>query len=84
MELKISGNIVQTENVVAVIEGSEKPNEYIVISSHLDHEGEKMELFTMELMIMVQVQLEYLKLQKLFKMLYYRVIDRSDQLSFYI
>ena len=25
MELKISGNIVQTENVVAVIEGSEKP-----------------------------------------------------------
>ena len=41
MELKISGNIVQTENVVAVIEGSEKPNEYIVISSHLDHEGEK-------------------------------------------
>ena len=41
MELNISGNIVQTENVVAVIEGSEKPNEYIIISSHLDHEGEK-------------------------------------------
>ena len=41
MELKISGNIVQTENVVAVIEGSEKPDEYIIISSHLDHEGEK-------------------------------------------
>ena len=41
MELNISRNIVQTENVVAVIEGSEKPDEYIIISSHLDHEGEK-------------------------------------------
>ena len=41
MKLNISGDIVQTENVVAVIEGSEKPNEYIIISSHLDHEGEK-------------------------------------------
>ena len=41
MNLNISGNIVETENVVSVIEGSEKPNEYIIISSHLDHEGEK-------------------------------------------
>ena len=41
MKLNISGDIVQTENVVAVIEGSEKPNEYVIISSHLDHEGEK-------------------------------------------
>ena len=41
MKLNISGNIVETENVVSVIEGSEKPNEYIIISSHLDHEGEK-------------------------------------------
>lgn len=30
---------VQSENVVAIIKGSEKPNEYIVISSHLDHVG---------------------------------------------
>ncbi len=30
-----------SENVVAFIEGSEKPNEYIVISAHLDHEGVK-------------------------------------------
>ncbi|ETN95913.1 Peptidase family M28 [Zhouia amylolytica] len=30
---------VDTENVVSVIKGSEKPNEYIVISSHLDHIG---------------------------------------------
>ena len=36
MELNISGNVVQTENVVAIVEGSEKPNEYIIISSHLD------------------------------------------------
>ena len=30
-----------SENVVAYIEGSEKPNEYIVISAHLDHNGVK-------------------------------------------
>ncbi|HET8737212.1 MAG TPA: M28 family peptidase [Pricia sp.] len=30
---------VDSENVVALIEGSEKPNEYLVISSHLDHIG---------------------------------------------
>lgn len=39
MELKIKGKKVATENVVAVIKGSEFPNEYIVISSHLDHIG---------------------------------------------
>ena len=32
---------VSSENVVAFIEGSEKPNEIIVISAHLDHEGIK-------------------------------------------
>ena len=41
MELSIKGNLVQTENVVAIIEGSTLPEEYIVISSHLDHEGVK-------------------------------------------
>ena len=41
MELSIKGNPVQTENVVAIIEGSTLPEEYIVISSHLDHEGVK-------------------------------------------
>jgi hypothetical protein len=30
---------VTSENVVAVIKGSEKPDEYLVISSHLDHIG---------------------------------------------
>ncbi|MCK0131067.1 M28 family metallopeptidase [Flavobacteriaceae bacterium F08102] len=30
---------VDSENVVAFIKGSEKPDEYIVISSHLDHIG---------------------------------------------
>lgn len=39
MELTIKGNPVATENVVAIIEGSTKPEEYIVISSHLDHVG---------------------------------------------
>jgi Zn-dependent M28 family amino/carboxypeptidase len=32
---------VGSENVVAFIKGSEKPDEYIVISAHLDHEGIK-------------------------------------------
>ena len=32
---------VISENVVAYIKGSEKPNEVIVISAHLDHEGVK-------------------------------------------
>lgn len=31
--------LVDTENVVAVIEGIEKPEEYVIVSSHLDHIG---------------------------------------------
>ncbi|NAY91155.1 M28 family peptidase [Muricauda sp. JGD-17] len=35
-----SGNDqVDSENVVAVLKGTEKPNEYVVVSSHLDHIG---------------------------------------------
>jgi len=30
---------VDTENVAAIIKGSEKPEEYVIISSHLDHIG---------------------------------------------
>ena len=30
---------IDSENVVALIKGSEKPNEYLIISSHLDHIG---------------------------------------------
>ena len=43
--LKITGDIVMnsdeigSENVAAVLRGSEKPNEYLIISSHLDHIG---------------------------------------------
>ena len=35
------GNIgeVETENVIAIIEGSKKPEEYLVITAHLDHVG---------------------------------------------
>ena len=39
MVLNVRGNSIETENVVAVIKGSEYPDEYIVISSHLDHVG---------------------------------------------
>ncbi|MEM7485174.1 MAG: M28 family peptidase [Bacteroidota bacterium] len=36
----VSGNDqISSENVVAVLKGSEKPDEYVVISSHLDHIG---------------------------------------------
>ena len=41
MDLTIKGKSVSTENVVAIIEGKSKPEEYVVISSHLDHEGIK-------------------------------------------
>ena len=35
-----SGNErINSENVVAVLKGTEKPNEYVIISSHLDHIG---------------------------------------------
>ncbi len=30
---------IASENVAAIIKGSEKPNEYLIISSHLDHIG---------------------------------------------
>ena len=41
MILNIRGKNVKTENVVAIITGSENPEEYIVISAHLDHVGQK-------------------------------------------
>ena len=39
MTLNIRDKEVKTENVIAIIEGSEKPEEYLVLSSHLDHIG---------------------------------------------
>jgi Zn-dependent M28 family amino/carboxypeptidase len=39
MILKIKNEKVKTENVVAIIPGNEKPEEYIIISAHLDHVG---------------------------------------------
>ncbi len=41
MILNIRGKDVKTENVVAIIPGAEIPEEYIVISAHLDHVGVK-------------------------------------------
>ena len=34
-------NWVKTENVAAIIRGSEKPDEYIILTAHLDHVGRK-------------------------------------------
>jgi len=45
IDAKISFNLegdnalVDSENVAAIIKGSEKPDEYVIISSHLDHIG---------------------------------------------
>jgi Zn-dependent M28 family amino/carboxypeptidase len=41
MDFKVesSNNEVNSENVAAILKGSEKPEEYIIISSHLDHIG---------------------------------------------
>jgi len=41
MELQVDGIKVKTQNVVAIIPGNQLPNEYIVLSSHLDHLGMK-------------------------------------------
>jgi len=37
--LEGSSETIDSENVVALLKGSEKPDEYLVISSHLDHIG---------------------------------------------
>lgn len=37
--IKSNNTPVDSENVAALIKGSEKPDEYVVISSHLDHIG---------------------------------------------
>ncbi|WP_339712688.1 M28 family peptidase [uncultured Kriegella sp.] len=41
LNLKVTSpnNQVESENVVAILKGSEKPEEYVIISSHLDHIG---------------------------------------------
>ena len=39
MVLDVKGNQINTENIAAIIRGSQYPEEYIVISSHLDHIG---------------------------------------------
>jgi len=39
LAIQSEDNQVDSENVAAMIKGSTKPNEYIIISSHLDHIG---------------------------------------------
>ena len=39
MDFKSTTESKPSENVAAIIKGSEKPDEYIIISSHLDHVG---------------------------------------------
>lgn len=45
LSVNMTGNLtspndyIDSENVAAILKGSEKPNEYVIISSHLDHIG---------------------------------------------
>nr|WP_299067610.1 M28 family peptidase [uncultured Allomuricauda sp.] len=39
LDITSGNNEISSENVAAILKGSEKPDEYIVISSHLDHIG---------------------------------------------
>ncbi|MEX0291007.1 MAG: M28 family peptidase [Flavobacteriaceae bacterium] len=39
LNLTSANDEISTENVAAIIRGSEKPSEYVIISSHLDHIG---------------------------------------------
>ena len=39
LSFESSNDKISSENVTAILKGSEKPNEYLVISSHLDHIG---------------------------------------------
>ena len=41
IDYKNNSEKIGSENVAAIIRGSEKPNEYIILSAHLDHEGIK-------------------------------------------
>ena len=41
LEVENKSDVIMSENVVAFIKGSEKPEEILVISAHLDHEGIK-------------------------------------------
>ncbi len=38
-QIESADTIIDSENVAAILKGSEKPDEYLVISSHLDHIG---------------------------------------------
>jgi hypothetical protein len=38
-DVRSNNEAISSENVVAFIKGSKKPNEYLIISSHLDHIG---------------------------------------------
>lgn len=50
---KRGSNLPDSENILAFIEGSEKPEEIVVVSAHYDHVGTKMALC-----IMVQMMTE--------------------------
>ncbi|WP_178984161.1 M28 family metallopeptidase [Winogradskyella helgolandensis] len=41
LEIENKSDAITSENVVAFIKGSEKPDEIVVLSAHLDHEGIK-------------------------------------------
>jgi arginine utilization protein RocB len=48
MKKRGGGNLPDSENILAFIEGSEKPEEIVVVSAHYDHVGTKKEWFITE------------------------------------
>ena len=56
MTLKVDGKMVSTENVASIIKGSQFPDEYIVLTSHLDHIGLEGGKLIMVLTMMVREQ----------------------------
>ncbi|MET1259158.1 M28 family peptidase [Flagellimonas sp. DF-77] len=39
LDVSSAGNTIDSENIAAILKGTSKPDEYVVISSHLDHIG---------------------------------------------
>ncbi|GIR20919.1 MAG: hypothetical protein CM15mP36_01260 [Flavobacteriales bacterium] len=61
MSFKKNVQKISADNVAAIIRGSEFPDEYVVLTAHLDHVGTQMEIYTMVLMTMAQELLQCLK-----------------------
>ena len=83
MELNISGNIVQTENVVALLKDQKNLDEYYYFVSFRSR-GRKNGVIYNGADDNGSGTIGVLKIAEAFQNAVLSVIDRSDQLSFYI